>query len=328
MGAEEDRKAAAAARLRKAEKDRDFQTRRADDLAKALAACKVEKLQWRGRSEAQTAAKSVVMLNDTRLALQHRDAGLVTTQRALEKLQREFDEYKARRSREDAEREAASRVRIEELMERDATVSAENGTFRSRLEEVRVAQWERRAVDAERDLEAARATIRRQETSIQQLELKGHTLRAEVARWRDRSRSALASERLVSLKSGVPSMVPPATPLTLLAQNARDARADDKGENAEHDPARLKVEAEYWRMEAETERQRQRVFHQALWASDGFSQAQKQKATHWLRQAPPDADQSEWLHEPRPPPGVRGGGRPGDATRPATVHSAVRPQRA
>lgn len=153
---------------------------------------------------------------------------------------------------------------------------------------------------------------------MERLERTCHTLRAEVSRWRDRAKGALASERLVQLKQGLPSsmFVPAvaANPLALLAKDksartetphaialanaksvGRGERSSANGDYEEEDPddpMRLRARIEYWRAEAEHEQQRQKAFQTALWASEHFSMAQKQKAVAWLRQPPADSPSS------------------------------------
>ena len=149
------------------------------------------------------------------------------------------------------------------------------------------------------------------------LEGKNAQLRAEVARWRERAKHALASERLVQLKSGLPSsMVPPSvapSPLKLLNRDRDPYREVDPSHNNPDDPVRLRAQIAYWQGEAEAEKARQRGFHEALWASETFSQGQKVKATTWLRQPPPAAahaaDHANNLRPPSPPPPPFGAAR-------------------
>ena len=94
--------------------------------------------------------------------------------------------------------------------------------------------------------------------------------------------------------------------------------------------ARLRAECSYWREEAEHEKQRQRAFHEALWQSPAFSQAQKLKAMACLREPPGlqlrgsednFADDAFFAQLPNPPDGppTHGYGMAPHARRPVTV---------
>ena len=83
----------AAEAVQRMEADRDAALQRAAEAMQALATAKQERARWRARSDAQTASKTYLQLEQCRKALSERDGELTTMMRAYEALQQEFDAY-------------------------------------------------------------------------------------------------------------------------------------------------------------------------------------------------------------------------------------------
>ena len=183
------------------------------------------------------------------------------------------------------------------------------------------------------------------EETIRELEGKNETLRREAARWRERARNAIASERLTQLQSG-PRSVPlsprlggsqmtgaspraasaagspraaalPVTPMfgcasTLGGTVAPVGSGGAAGGMSSEDLARLHAELEWHKTEAEHERARQRAFLEALWRSEKFTQVQKVRAAELLREqvdaAEAEAQRPEIPEPVKPMMSVGGGG--------------------
>jgi chromosome segregation ATPase len=276
----------AIADFRKAEEERDIAVRRAEVATKAATAAKAESAQWHARSTAQTTSKTFVELHSARTALEDRESVVSSLHRALQNTRRELDDCRAAKQRELNDREALANDRITGLRADYASLQSENATMEATIDELRTELSHHLAECPPHALHAARDTIARHERTIKQLETSLHTLRAEVARWRDRARGAVANERLTQLRSDLPNtMVPP--PATRPASHngvGRDGRGRE--DDPANDPALLRGEIEFCREETEVERERQRGFLETLWASDSFSQLQKHRLTAWLRQPP------------------------------------------
>ena len=284
--------------LRRAEEERDRAQQQGEAAKKKLTAAKAGEARWRARSETQTVSKSFVALSDARESLADREAALGETQQALAALRREVDDGKAASRREQAAREEAQRERQYTETKQQEDTHATIRALEDEVDALRAELSEQHASTPPGALAAARAALLKHEATIRHLEVKNHTLRTEAKRWRERTSAAVASERLVQLKGGAPfSMVTPQLvappPLAMLADTNRDARGGegghgDVGAGNPDDATRLRAERDWWRAEAVHEQQRQKAFHEALWASDAFTQAQKQKLTTWLRQTPSD----------------------------------------
>jgi hypothetical protein len=321
---------AAVQALRRAEEERDAAEKKAAAASKALAAAKGEQTRWKARSEAQTASKTYLQLEECRAALVQRDAELADTSRALSVLRSEFDAYKASRKRHDRDLSAATHERVEGLLQQreDATAAARNQE--GQADALRAQLTSHLASSPPGGLEAAQLANKRAAAAIQQLEQKNMTLRREVLRWRDRAKGALASERLLALHKG-PGSVPRPTSGAVPGRFGGDPFGESsESERIAEEFARLRAECSYWREEAEHEKQRQRAFHEALWQSPAFSQAQKLKAMACLREPPGlqlrgsednFADDAFFAQLPNPPDGppTHGYGMAPHARRPVTV---------
>jgi hypothetical protein len=239
-------------------------------------------------------------------ALVERDDALVSTQAALASLQREFGAYRAQRKREDAERAASTREQLQGLTTERDTAAAGSKRFEESLDAVRGELTSQLTECPPGAFEAMRQQCARLEATIQQLEMKNVSLRRDAARWRDRARGAIASERLLQMQSGSAGMVPPARDEGgRLTRTLSSATETDEVDEA----VRLRAESEYWRAEAEHEQQRQKAFQEVLWASDAFSLVQKQKMMTLLRDPPSiaaggDVDLEELLTPRTPRPGT------------------------
>ena len=108
--------ARAVAAMKKSEHDRDTALRKAEEAKASLAASKQERARWKARSDAQTASKTFLELEECREALRQRDAELAATQRANAALHLEFEAFKHKSRLADGERQAAARDRLEGLM--------------------------------------------------------------------------------------------------------------------------------------------------------------------------------------------------------------------
>lgn len=305
---------AAVQALRRVEEERDAATAKTSAAAKALAAAKGEQTRWKARSEASTASKTFLQLEECREVLRHRNEELASLTRAYNALRAQFDEYKRNRKRHDADLDAATKETIDGLTRQLDDTAKEKRSQESQADSMRAELTAQLAANPPGALEAERLANKRAQAAIHQLEQKNMTLRREVQRWKDRAKGALASERLLALQSGPSSMPPPAT-----SGGSRLFSGDpfgDEGsesERAAEERARIRAELEYWRSEAEHEKARQRAFHEALWRSEAFTQVQKVKAMGWLRDPPGmqsadgqsevAADDAFFGQLPNPPPG-------------------------
>lgn len=290
--------ARAATAVRRAEEERDAALRKSEVAATALATAKQERARWRARADAQTASKTFLQLEDCQQALQRRDAELSATTAKLDAVQRDFDAYRAQRRRDDVEREAAARERLEALMCQREDALADARQLTADVERIRHELSEQLAASPPGALAALTAQCARHEAAIALLEQKNATLRREVTRWRERAKGALASERLTMLQAGPRAMALPVRAATAIGVCAAGGGLDSpRGASARGSPRgsgagggasmdelpRLRAELDYHRAEAERELLRQRSFQAALWSSDAFSLPQKQKATEMLR---------------------------------------------
>lgn len=313
----------ALAALRRAEEDRDTALKKADSTSVSLSASRQEQARWRARSEAQTASKNFVLLEETREELGNQEAALAGSQRAHAALQLEFDAYKAARRREEAERDATTRERLDLITQQRDDAFGDVRALQQQLDAAHAELSEQLATSPPGALAQLRQQCARHEATIAQLETRAVGLRRESTRWRERARGALASERLTQL-TGAPAAMPPPARASFSSRApptaADDSSAASTADGEEVDEAvRAQAEADFWRREAEHEVQRQRLFQQALWASEELSQKQKQRLMAWLREPPtPPADdtlptpQSVSMSSPRDAPGI-GGGRGGDS---------------
>ena len=309
----------AAHALRKAEEDRDAAEKRAEAASKALTVAKGEQTRWRARSDAQTASKTFLLLEDTRAALRERDAELASTSRALANLQNEFDTYKATRKREDAEKDLANREDYDALMRRYEDCKSDAEQFEGQADKVRSELTGQLATSPPGALAEAQLANSRAAATIQQLEAKNMTLRREASRWRDRARGALASERLIQLSSSAAAMPWPATSGGVTRGLGGNPFADgpSSASEAADEMSRLRAEVGFWKEEAEYEKQRQKSFHSALWASDVFSQAQKIRAMSFLRDPPGMGRRASDVDDEDPFLGLGGAPPSGPAAHPA-----------
>ena len=110
--------------------------------------------------------------------------------------------------------------------------------------------------------------------------------RREAASWKTKARQLIASQRLAELHGGGGggsggggggSGGRPAVPTW--------SDGGDRAAAAKEEIARLKAAAAHWRGEAAHEIARQRAFAEAVWASDAFTQTQKQRIGALLRAA-------------------------------------------
>lgn len=319
---------AAVQALRRAEEERDAADKKAAAAAKALAFAKGEQTRWKARSDAQTASKTFLQLEECRAALAQRNAELADTSRALNALRAEFDAYKASRKRHDRDLEAATHERVEGLRQQREDAAAAARSQEGQADTLRAKLTSHLASSPPGALEAAQLANKRAAATIQQLEQKNMTLRREVMRWRDRAKGALASERLMALHNG-PGSVPRPTSGSVPGRFGGDPFDEtSESERVAEEFARLKAESNYWREEAEHEKQRQRAFHEALWQNPAFSQAQKLKVMACLRDPPgleprgPEdgcADDAFFAQLPNPPNGPQPAGLAPHARRPVTV---------
>lgn len=239
--------------LRKAEDERDRAQRRAEAAEKALAAAKAEKQQWRARCEMQTASRTFVELSDARASLDERSQELASVRRELIVTRREFDEYRASQERLDAARKEAALHQSERLSQERENTNGEAASLQQEVDALRAELSEQLASSPPGALEAARAALAKRNATIHQLELKCQRAQAEAARWRERTRGAVASERLSQLRGGLAgSMVSPRLvappPLALLAGSNRDARGGEASGGAvaeADDPFRLRAERDW-----------------------------------------------------------------------------------
>ena len=299
----------AQAAMRRLEQDRDAAMQHAASAAQQLAVVKQERARWRARSDAQTGSKTFLELEASRERLATRDEELTTMMRAFDQLQHEFDAYKAQRKRDDAEREAAARERLEGLIrEREENYVAAKAS-QKQADELQVALSDQLAESPPGALLAMRHQCSRHEETIRELERKNLLMRSETNRWRERARGAMASERLTMLQSGPVSLLSPrsaalsprsaalapggAADATMLFQSKGGWQSSGQypassgfpggGAPTADDIARLRAELSYHRSEAEHEKARQRTFLANVLASSSFSQAQKQKLAEMLR---------------------------------------------
>jgi hypothetical protein len=136
-------------------------------------------------------------------------------------------------------------------------------------------------------LEGAYQRVHETKTYCEALERTILTLQAENARWKDRARGALASERLMQLKGG---MVPPSLVAQPSALDTKDrvSLGLEPGDDP-NDPVKLRLELRRWRELAEYETRRVKAFQRILWDSDvllgekRFTQAHKLQVMEWLR---------------------------------------------
>ena len=263
--------------IRRAEQERDAASKSAAAAAQAATAARQELSKWRARSAAQTASRVFLELEETRAVVATREAQVVQLQRALMSAQQQLESQRHAHQREDEVLKSGARERLEGLMLKREEAAAEMRELRAANEKLR-AELSRQMADCPPGtLEAAKLHASRQEAYVEQLEKRCAMLRRQSATWKERTRGAVASERLTQLHSGAAS-VPP-------RGGAAGAAGDAEGEASED-----AVAASFWRQEAEVERARVRGFQHAVWESDHFSQVQKQRIMAWLREPPDPAD--------------------------------------
>ena len=309
----------AAEAVQRMEADRDAALQRAAEAMQALATAKQERARWRARSDAQTASKTYLQLEQCRKALSERDGELTTMMRAYEALQQEFDAYETRKNRKDAETASAARDRLEALMRQREDALAESKTFEEGFDKLRGELSEHLVTSPPGALAESRAQCAKQEAAINELEMKNVTLKRENARLRDRARGAIASERMAQLKAGPHALPSPARQADEFPIRGAAAAAMLQSElgggvpgavalgrlsaqlsapilkSSAAEIGRLHAEVDFHRAEAEHERRRQRSFQERLWRSEAFSQAQKLKAIKMLRE--PDEEDEQQLDD-------------------------------
>ena len=174
-----------------------------------LATAKQEQARWRARADAQTAS-AFLLLEEARESIAQRDVALTNAQRALEALQLKFDAFKSAKKREAIEREATTRGKLESLRTKHQDALANSRELEHTLNRVRGELGGHLAASPPGAYEALKVDCERMQAHVRQLEMKMTTMRREVLRWRERARGAIASERMLQLKSGPVSLPGPA----------------------------------------------------------------------------------------------------------------------
>ena len=301
----------ALAAQRKAEQERDAAMKNEALAKKGLVAAKQERARWKSRSEGQTASKVFLELEEARAHLQNANNQLAHMEGAYVKLRNEFDEFRARRKKDTEDEKTATRNRYETLMRDREDAVGQATYYEKETWSLRNQLQDRIAAAPPGALEAAQAQIERHETAIRSLEQRNAGLRREVARWRERARGALASERLTMLQSGPLSIPAPpldggssvfgagidkaaahaASQLGIGGGGRPKTAAAGGGSSSsstmiemQEEVLRCKGEVEFYREDAERERRRQKNFTEKVWASETLRYHQKREVVFLLSQ--------------------------------------------
>ena len=272
---------------KKVEQDLNIALRQSEAAAQSLKAAVFEKKQWQDRSTAQQFSATYLELDATRTRLYETEASLKSTQRAFEALQRQYDEYLGQSTGALKSQSAAARAAIESTERHLEDVLEAKRRTEDDLIAARIKIGELLSKYPEGALEGAHQRVHETKTYCEALERTILTLQAENARWKDRARGALASERLMQLKGG---MVPPGLIAQPSALDTKDrvSLGLEPGDDP-NDPVKLRLELRRWRELAEYETRRVKAFQRILWDSDvllgekRFTQAHKLQVMEWLR---------------------------------------------
>ena len=272
---------------KKVEQDLNIALRQSEAAAQSLKAAVFEKKQWQDRSTAQQFSATYLELDATRTRLYETEASLKSTQRAFEALQRQYDEYLGQSTGALNSQSAAARAAIESTERHLEDVLEAKRRTEDDLIAARIKIGELLSKYPEGALEGAHQRVHETKTYCEALERTILTLQAENARWKDRARGALASERLMQLKGG---MVPPGLIAQPSALDTKDrvSLGLEPGDDP-NDPVKLRLELRRWRELAEYETRRVKAFQRILWDSDvllgekRFTQAHKLQVMEWLR---------------------------------------------
>jgi len=272
---------------KKVEQDLNIALRQSEAAAQSLKAAVFEKKQWQDRSTAQQFSATYLELDATRTRLYETEASLKSTQRAFEALQRQYDEYLGQSTGALKSQSAAARAALESTERHLEDVLEAKRRTEDDLIAARIKIGELLSKYPEGALEGAHQRVHETKTYCEALERTILTLQAENARWKDRARGALASERLMQLKGG---MVPPGLIAQPSALDTKDrvSLGLEPGDDP-NDPVKLRLELRRWRELAEYETRRVKAFQRILWDSDvllgekRFTQAHKLQVMEWLR---------------------------------------------
>ena len=291
---------------KKVEQDLNIALRQSEAAAQSLKAAVFEKKQWQDRSTAQQFSATYLELDATRTRLYETEAALKSTQRAFEALQRQYDEYLGQSTGALRSQSAAARAAIESTERHLEDVLEAKRRTEDDLIAARIKIGELLSKYPEGALEGAYQRVHETKTYCEALERTILTLQAENARWKDRARGALASERLMQLKGG---MVPPSLVAQPSALDTKDrvSLGLEPGDDP-NDPVKLRLELRRWRELAEYETRRVKAFQRILWDSDvllgekRFTQAHKLQVMEWLRMQLEDLEAFEPPKAAVPPP--------------------------
>lgn len=263
-------------------------------MAQAEAAvAKHEKARWRHRADAQSNARIFLELQETRTALQQRDAQLADTKAevaaAMKKLHgtpssttsrmivEETLQARARR-RNHTERPphgpnpmrltARVQAEVENAMRLRAEADGRTSKLKVEVQELRTALVQQQAAFPPDALNSARYRANALEVRADRAEQLVGTLRQQCETWKAKAREATRSERLARMTAA------DATP-----QRAAPVDAETKAAIARQ------AEVDHWRSEAASEVARQRTFQKELWTNEAFTAPQKQHIISMLRAA-------------------------------------------
>ncbi|KAL1510289.1 hypothetical protein AB1Y20_006609 [Prymnesium parvum] len=244
-----------------------------DTALAQLSATRHELARLRGRSEAQKASRVYVNLDETRSVLAETQRALGSARATLASTREQHKQQFIARTRKDESIQKTARDRLEMLMEEIEVLKATNAHLRQEIVGLRAQLRAQLTVNPPGALDDSRARVARQEQLLEQQLKKNAALRGEMETWRARACNALACERLTALHAGPNAMF------------KRVDEVDTSRCNAEEEEQlrKLHCEIDFWKEEAMKERERQALFLQALWATDTFSQDQKQQLAQLLR---------------------------------------------